>query len=352
MVDFKLQIATVTENITVVASTRSSTSRAPARQRTSRKMRSRTFPQSSAIFDFARMSPYYNFNPDSANGDGQMSVAGRNNRYNNMQIDGAVNNDVFGVSGTGTPGGQTGTQPISLDAIQGVQLVVAPYDVRQGGFSGGGVNAVTRSGSNAFSGTAYFFGRNQTSSAGFRRLRPPRTRRRRTPSSASFPIARVANVGGPIRRNTAFFFTNLYWARKTVPVGLSVSGNSGQPWNHQAEMQQIASIAKAQYGYDGGNFDEVSPPTTSDKFFLRCDFNLSSHNQLTARFSGGACAAVRGRAFQHGRSTAGREILCPRVRRVRRRPVAGSSQSAPTLCRLPRCGPRASASTGTSATVT
>ena len=72
-----------------------------------------------------------------------------------------MNNDVFGLSESGTPGGQTGAQPISLDAIQELQLVVAPYDVRQGGFSGGGVNAVTKSGTNAVSGTAYLFGRNE-----------------------------------------------------------------------------------------------------------------------------------------------------------------------------------------------
>ena len=77
-------------------------------------------------------------------------MAGRNNRYNNVQIDGAVNNDVFGLAPSGTPGGMTESQPISLDAIQELQLVVSPYDVRQGGFSGGGINAITQSGSNQF----------------------------------------------------------------------------------------------------------------------------------------------------------------------------------------------------------
>src|SRR5204863_9247251 len=108
-----------------------------------------------SIFDFARTSPFFNVNPDSAGGQSAVSVAGRNNRYNNMQIDGAVNNDVFGLAATGTPGGQTGTQPVSLDAIQEVQLVVSSYDVRQGGFTGGGVNAITKSGSNALHGSAY-----------------------------------------------------------------------------------------------------------------------------------------------------------------------------------------------------
>ena len=82
-------------------------------------------------------------------------VAGTQRRYNNIQIDGANNNDLFALAGnSGNPGGGTGTQPISFDAIQEIQLVVAPYDVRQGGFSGGGINAITRSGTNAYHGTA------------------------------------------------------------------------------------------------------------------------------------------------------------------------------------------------------
>src|SRR5205809_502044 len=111
-----------------------------------------------SITDVASTSPYFS-QGNSNGGDSFLSVAGRNNRYNNIQIDGAVNNDLFGLAASGTPGGQTGTQPISLDAIAELQLVVAPYDVRQGGVSGGGINAITRSGSNTFGGTAYYFGR-------------------------------------------------------------------------------------------------------------------------------------------------------------------------------------------------
>src|SRR5262249_56305255 len=96
--------------------------------------------------DCVRTKPY--FNTDA--GLGGVTVAGKNYRYNSIQIDGAVNNDLFGLSSTGAPGGQAGTNPISLDAVAELQLVIAPYDVRQGGFTGGGVNAVTRSGSNEF----------------------------------------------------------------------------------------------------------------------------------------------------------------------------------------------------------
>src|SRR4029079_15143427 len=110
-----------------------------------------------SISDFARTSPFVNATSfgNSASGGVGMSIAGTHNRYNNLQIDGAVNNDLFGLAASGTPGGQTGTQPISLDAIQELQLVVSPYDVRQGGFAGRSVNAITRSGTNQIFGTAY-----------------------------------------------------------------------------------------------------------------------------------------------------------------------------------------------------
>ena len=111
------------------------------------------------IQDFARTNPYFN---TSLTGDGTfMFVAGRNNRYNNIQIDGAVNNDLFGLAASGTPGGQAGTQPISLDAIEQLQMLVSPYDVRQSGFTGAAVNSVTKSGTNEWRGSVYTFFRNE-----------------------------------------------------------------------------------------------------------------------------------------------------------------------------------------------
>src|SRR4030095_3862362 len=104
--------------------------------------------------DFARMNPYFTVDAQDAAAS-RINVAGRHNRYNTTQIDGAVNNDLFGLADTGTPGGPTDAQPISLDAISQLQMVVSPYDVRQGGFTGGGINAVTRSGSNDWDGSVY-----------------------------------------------------------------------------------------------------------------------------------------------------------------------------------------------------
>ncbi|MEJ7658709.1 MAG: carboxypeptidase-like regulatory domain-containing protein [Hymenobacter sp.] len=102
------------------------------------------------LTDFTRLTPQ-------AGGGGSSSFGGANNRYNNITIDGAVNNDVFGLAGSGTPGGQAGTNPIALDAIDQIQVVLAPYDVTLGSFTGAGVNAVTRSGNNDFSASIYGF---------------------------------------------------------------------------------------------------------------------------------------------------------------------------------------------------
>jgi hypothetical protein len=92
---------------------------------------------------------------------GGITIAGTNNRYNSFQIDGTVANDVFGLSAGATNGAQTGSNPISMDAIQEIQVVVAPYDVRQGGFTGGGINAITKQGTNTTHGTAYAYYNNQ-----------------------------------------------------------------------------------------------------------------------------------------------------------------------------------------------
>ncbi|MEM7355038.1 MAG: carboxypeptidase-like regulatory domain-containing protein, partial [Acidobacteriota bacterium] len=108
--------------------------------------------------DFARTNPFFTIGSENEDPDA-ISVAGRSSRYNSISIDGSVNNDLFGLADTGTPGGQSGTTPISLDAIQELELVIADFDVRNGGFSGGGINAVTRSGSNNLKGSVFYYTR-------------------------------------------------------------------------------------------------------------------------------------------------------------------------------------------------
>jgi len=286
LVDFTLALATVTETVNVVAeaqvidTSRAGTAASIATQTIE------TLPTiSRSINDFARTSPFFNVAVAAAgDADQTVSVAGRNNRYNNMQIDGAVNNDVFGLAASGTPGGQTGTQPVSLDAIQEIQLLVSPYDVRQGGFSGGGINAVTKSGTNGFHGGAYYFGRSQRLIGSIPALVTPAN-----PNPLDVPVANFADnqlgfsIGGPIVKNKGFFFFNYDRARKDTPTGFSADGSTNQQFGNPALAQAVQTVTKQLYGYDPGGLAEFVKPNYSDKYFGRTDFNLSPSNQLTVR---------------------------------------------------------------------
>jgi hypothetical protein len=272
-VDFKLQLDTLTETVEVTGvSSVIDSSRAGTADNVSQQAVENLPTISRNIVDIARTSPY--FNPTGLNEDPMsLSVAGRNNRYNNVQIDGAVFNDLFGLAASGTPGGQTETQPISLDAIQELQLVVSPYDVRQGGFSGGGINAITRSGSNALRGTGYYFGRNQD----WVGESPTGTK------VGQFKDKQFGgSVGGPFVQNRAFFFGNVDWSRKDNPAGVSIGG-SGQQFGRDAEIQRFLNILQTRYNYNPGSTDEFIRTINSDKFFVRGDFNVAQGNQLTVR---------------------------------------------------------------------
>ncbi|MBC6697771.1 TonB-dependent receptor [Hymenobacter puniceus] len=220
-----------------------------------------------SLQDFVRVSPQ-------SNGGGSSSIGGSNNRYNNITIDGAVNNDVFGLAGSGTPGGQSGTQPISLDAIQEIQVVVAPYDVTLGNFTGGGVNAVTRSGSNDLSASIYGFGRNQDIVG--KSISEPRTK-----AAEFYNYQTGARVGGAIVRDKVFFFANAEISRRNEPLGF-VPGATDSRLDLNV-INTIATTAAERYRYDVGAFGDITRRTESTKIFGRLDFNLSDDHQLTLR---------------------------------------------------------------------
>lgn len=225
------------------------------------------------IQDFARLNPYFTSDPSDGNGT-RLSVAGKNNRYNTIQIDGAVNNDLFGLADTGTPGGQADAQPISLDSIQELQLVVSPYDVRQGGFTGGGINAITRSGANKFTGSLYGSQRDQDM-VGDGPLKRP---------LAEFSEDQYgARLGGPIVKDKLFFFASGEMNRREAPTGVSADGTTATQFNNPADAQRFKDLLISRYGYDPGSLGDFSPATDSDMAFLRLDFNLGSSNQLTLR---------------------------------------------------------------------
>ena len=143
--------------------------------------------------NFAKLSPMFSGQNSSA--------AGRSNRYNNIQIDGTQYNDLFGLGSSGTPGGQAGTNPISLDAIQEFQVVIAPFDVRLSGFTGGGINAITRSGTNQYHGSVFGYGRNQS-------LVGKKYEGKDQPVSEFKEWQYGFRLGGPISKDKVFFFVN------------------------------------------------------------------------------------------------------------------------------------------------
>jgi outer membrane receptor for ferrienterochelin and colicin len=276
-VDFKMAVESMTETVTVTADSSAifnSANNGPT-SNVSQETLDKLPTIGRGIDDFARLNPYFASAAIGGTLSNAVSVAGRNNRYNNIQIDGAVNNDLFGLAANGAPGGQADTQPVSLDAIAEVQLLVAPYDVRQAGFSGGGINAVTKSGTNQFSGTLYYFGRNQSLVGD-----GPTGKAISDFSDKQFG----ASLGGPIKKDKVFFFVNGDLQRRDLPNGWSVGGGSAQDFGHAAETARFRSILQSKYGYDPGDpAEEFVRNTENNKIFARLDFNLSPKHQLTLR---------------------------------------------------------------------
>lgn len=231
---------------------------------------------SRGLEDFVRLTPQF-----SAQANGGLSFGGQNNRYNNVMIDGAVNNDVFGLNDRGTPGGRTGTQPISLDAIKEIQVVLAPYDVRQSGFVGGGVNAVTRSGTNTLEGSVYTFLKTQDL-VGNRVADQNITITNFRDNQYGF------RLGGAAIKNKLFFFVNGELGRRNEPnlftLPFYTRNNPAAQDRILAELNEIRRIHRERFNYDPGdplaNYDNIQ---NNNKLFTRLDFNLNDKHTFTLR---------------------------------------------------------------------
>ncbi len=265
--DFKLTTSAVKLSEVTVVGQRSSiisSSRTGAFQNVSAKQMEELPTISRTFQNFAKLSPFFSGT--------NMQAAGRNNRYNNIQIDGTQYNDLFGLGSSGTPGGQTGANPISMDAIQAFQVVIAPYDVRYGGFTGGGINAITRSGTNAFEGSVYGYGRNQDLVG----LSPTPQKTR----YANFTDDQYGfRLGGPIMKDKLFFFTNVELTQHTVPLS---NASLGENPLAQAWSDSLSSILAA-HGLNPGSYASTDVNQPSTKFFLRFDYNIDENNKLTIR---------------------------------------------------------------------
>ncbi|MDB4947645.1 MAG: TonB-dependent outer rane receptor precursor [Gemmatimonadetes bacterium] len=226
------------------------------------------------IADFTRLVPQLAVTNSTT---GAVSAGGRNNRYNQLQIDGTASNDLFGLSGSGTPSGQAGAKAITLEAVQELQVVLAPFDVRQNGFTGAGVNAVTKSGTNRIQGTISGFTRNQDLAGRFLTTADTLSSKLDTYKNQEF----AGSLGGPILRDKAFFFVAAEHTSRTNPTNY-VAGTDPAFGITQSQAQQVATFLNG-LGYDPGGVSARSVNRGSTNLFGRLDFNLGQNNRLTLR---------------------------------------------------------------------
>ena len=231
------------------------------------------------IADVARLNPQL-----TTSNNGAMSFAGTSNRYNSFMIDGAANNDVFGLAADGANGGQAGAQPVSMETIEQIQVNVAPFDVRQGGFTGGAINAITKSGTNVFHGSVYGFGNNQNligskyplADGGYA---PKYNKQQEYNAGITF--------GGPIIKDKLFFFANYEKTNKTYPNLYTLGAESSAVDAAKASdvLAKIADLAQRQ----GVNYPTALSTediyTRSDKGGLKLDWNINETNKATLRWS-------------------------------------------------------------------
>lgn len=218
--------------------------------------------------DFVALTPQV-----STSGPG-LSGGGTNNRYNSIQIDGASETDLFGLGSTGQPGGQANGKSIGIESVKEYQVLLTPFDVRQGNFSGVLVNAVTKSGTNEFHGSAYGVTRNEKLA-------------RDVPFVGNYDQTQYGfSAGGPIVRNKAFFFVNPEWQTRSVPASGIYLGQAGV--NLTSSVVDAFRTALAKYGFaDLGSAGLVNNTNPLTNIFGRLDFNLPGNTQLVLRHNYG-----------------------------------------------------------------
>ena len=229
---------------------------------------------SRSLTDVTRLSPY---------GGNGMSFAGADGRTANFTVDGANFNNNFGLSSS-LPGGGN---PISIDAIEEMQVVISPYDVRQTNFIGGGVNAITKSGTNTFKGSAYVYHRNENmrgNVAAGQEVSGARDKDRNTTYGFT--------LGGPIIKNKLFFFVNAEYS--TIPTVVNRwRGSENGEANPDAYisrvpnsvLKEVSEFVKSKYGYDTGSWTDYPATESNTKFLARLDWNINDNHKLALRYN-------------------------------------------------------------------
>lgn len=231
---------------------------------------------SRSITDMTRMVPQ---------GSKDNSFAGTNFRYNNVTVDGAINNDAIGfspslggITGTsGMPGSSTRSNAISMDAIEDMQVYLSPYDVKLGGFTGGSINAVTRSGTNTVTGSIYAYGRNAATTGS------DRIGDEGKEPSDFHDFQTGFRIGFPLIKNKLFFFTNEELARRQDPIQQNAGSAESAGILSASDAQNLRQYTIQKYGWDPGTYGTFNVHANSDKYFNRLDWNINDHNQLSIR---------------------------------------------------------------------
>ena len=217
--------------------------------------------------DFASLTPQI-----SSAGPG-LSGAGTNNRYNSIQIDGASESDLFGLGSTGQPGGQASGKSIGIESVKEYQVLLAPFDVRQGNFAGALINAVTKSGTNDFHGSLIGVTRNQ----GFTRSQPYIN----TYEQSQYGFS----LGGPIVKDRAFFFINPEWQVRKTPASGDYIGRPATNLR-QSTLDSVNTLISG-YGLPTGGGGIANNENPLQNIFGRLDFNLPGNNSLIVRHNYG-----------------------------------------------------------------
>ncbi len=233
---------------------------------------------SRSLNDFTRLTPQSSSNSAGA-------IGGGNYRQNSITVDGSDFNNNFGIGGNLPAGGS----PISLDAIEEVSVNLTPYDVRQSGFIGSAINAVTRSGTNDFSGSAYTFFRNQNMQ-GNKVGDATFTKQDLKVNTYGF------RLGGPIVKNKLFFFVNAETGKTTTPGQERVVSTPDQPFGGAntpanvvrptaVELDQISSFLRETYGYETGPYTGYDFVSDNTRLVGRLDWNISTNHRFNVRYN-------------------------------------------------------------------
>ncbi len=232
------------------------------------------------IADVARLNPQL-----ATSSNGAMSFAGTSNRYNSFMIDGAMNNDVFGLAAGGSNGGQAGAQPVSMETIEQIQVNVAPFDVRQSGFTGGSINAITKSGTNEFHGSVYGYGYNQSLMGHSYPYSDGRGYAPKYQKQKEYTYG--ITLGGPIIKNKLFFFVNYEKNNKEYPNlnGYRKEGNKVNADEADGVLAKVKEMAVKQGVEYNGSFSNPEIYTKSDKIGAKIDWNINDFNKFSFRWS-------------------------------------------------------------------